>query len=60
MTLQLGYFLAGDTLTYRAGIEPELAAGEYDITLSLNYQDQTVEQTTRLSFGEAVEGVFAC
>ncbi|MGB0385734.1 MAG: hypothetical protein ACPGWR_13015 [Ardenticatenaceae bacterium] len=55
MPLQLGYFLAGDTLTYRAGIEPELAAGDYDIALTLNYQDQTVEQTIRLSLGEAVK-----
>lgn len=50
--LQLGYFLAGDELTYRANLDSELDAGEYDITLSLAYGDQTAEQTTRLSFGQ--------
>lgn len=52
--LQLGYFIAGDKLTYRANLDSELEAGEYDITLSLAYGDQVVEQTTRLSFGEQI------
>ena len=53
--LQLGYFLAGDELIYRANLDSELNAGEYDITLSLAYGDQTVEQSTRLSFGQLEE-----
>lgn len=51
LPLQLGYFLAGDTLSYRAGIESELPPGDYDVTLSLTYLDQAVEQTIRLSIG---------
>ena len=49
--LQLGYFIAGDKLTYRANLDSPLEPGEYDITLSLAYGDQLVEQTTRLPFG---------
>lgn len=52
--LQLGYFIAGDKLTYRANLDSELPPGEYDIALSLAYGDQLVEQTTRLSFGNTI------
>ncbi|MGB0385107.1 MAG: hypothetical protein ACPGWR_09815 [Ardenticatenaceae bacterium] len=52
--VRLGYFLAGDHLTYRTTINPVLQAGEYNITLSLAYQDKNVEQTTSLSLADPV------
>ncbi len=52
LPVRLGYFLAGDDLDYRVGLEEELAAGEYDVTLSLTYQLGTVELTRRLFLGE--------
>lgn len=53
--VRLGYFLANDTLLQRINIDPALNAREYDVTLALTYQDQTVEKTARLSFGAASE-----
>ena len=50
--VQLGYFLAGDSLTYRAGLDEKLAPGEYDVTLMLTYQEQLVEQSLRLSLAD--------
>lgn len=52
MPVRLGYFLARDDLDYRIGLEQELAAGEYDVTLSLTHKRGTVELTRRLYLGE--------
>jgi hypothetical protein len=46
--VNLAYFLAGDSLSQRLNINPPLVDGEYDVILSLNYQDKTVEQSLRL------------
>lgn len=46
--VNLAYFIAGDSLSQRLNINPPLAAGEYDVILSLNYEDKTVEQSLRL------------
>ncbi len=53
--VRLGYFLAGDDLDFRIGLEPELDAGEYDVTLSLTHDRGTVELTRRLYLGEVPE-----
>ncbi len=50
--VRLGYFLAGDSLDFRVGLERVLAAGEYDVTLSLTHEGGTAELTRRLTFGE--------
>ncbi len=50
--VRLGYFLAGDGLDFRVGLERVLAAGEYDVTLSLTHEGGTAELTRRLTFGE--------
>jgi hypothetical protein len=53
--VRLGYFLAGDSLTYRASLDLALDVGEYDVTLSLTDQDKSVEQTRRLSLAAPEE-----
>lgn len=53
--VRLGYFLAGDSLTYRASLDLALDVGEYDVTLSLTNQDKSVEQTSRLSLAAPEE-----
>ena len=53
--VRLGYFLAGDNLDYRVGLEQELAAGEYDVTLSLTHALGREELTRRLFLGELPE-----
>ena len=53
--VRLGYFLAGDTLTYRASLDSALEPGDYDVTLSLASQDQRVEESARLSLAAVEE-----
>ncbi len=53
--VRLGYFLAGDDLGYRIGVQPELAAGEYDVTLSFTHDQGTAELTRRLYLGKVPE-----
>ena len=48
--IRLGYFLAGDTLTYPIALDSALPEGEYDITLSLKHEGGPVERTARLGF----------
>lgn len=55
MPVRLGYFLARDDLDYRIGLQPEVAAGEYDVTLSLSHRLGTVELTRRLYLGAVTE-----
>lgn len=52
MPLQLGYFVAGGSLDYAINLEPELDFGEYQTTLTLNYEGGTAEETTNLSLAE--------
>jgi len=53
--IRLGYFLAGDSLTYPIALDSALPEGEYDITLSLNHEGGNVEQIARLAFSEPQE-----
>lgn len=48
--IRLGYFLAGDTLTYPIALDSALPEGEYDITLSLNHEGGNVQQVARVAF----------
>ncbi len=52
MPVRLGYFLAREDLDYRIGLEQEVAAGEYDVTLALTHRRGTVELTRRLYLGK--------
>ena len=53
--IRLGYFLAGDTLTYPIALNSALPAGDYDITLSLDHEGGNVQQVARLSFSQPAE-----
>lgn len=55
MPVRLGFFLAHDSLDYRIGLEQELAAGEYDVTLLLTYVRGTVKLTRRLYLSKPQE-----
>ena len=46
--IQLGYFLAGDTLNYRSDLG-QLPAGDYNATFVAQYNDQEVIQTETFS-----------
>jgi hypothetical protein len=53
--MRLGYFLAGDTLTYPIALDSALPAGDYDITLSLNHEGGNVQRVARLPFTQPQE-----
>ncbi|MGB0383677.1 MAG: WxL protein peptidoglycan domain-containing protein [Ardenticatenaceae bacterium] len=53
--MRLGYFLAGDTLTYPIALNPALPAGDYDITLSLDHEGGNVQKAIRLPFTQPAQ-----
>ncbi len=50
--VELGYFLSGDEIGYRMGIEPPLSSGDYNVTLELTYDGGQAAQSTRLTLTE--------
>lgn len=46
--VQIGYFIRQDSMNYIYNLREQLPDGEYDVTLSLTYDDQTITEKTRL------------
>lgn len=50
--VELGYFLAGDEIGYRIGIEPPLPTGDFNVTFELTYDGGQAAHTARLALTE--------
>lgn len=53
--IQMGYFLAGNSLDYRITLPEALPTNDYEITLSLTHQGGTVEWTQSVFLGQVEE-----
>lgn len=53
--IQMGYFLAGNSLDYRITLPEALPANDYEITLSLTHQGGTAEWSQSVFLGQVEE-----